>query len=103
MGELVSLSAVAVAAVTPPRVNRTFPVHLEDIVAGSYPSLGSEGQARLQTILHQYAHVFPARLRTEQTCIREMLEGGQIEPSDSPWASPVVLVTKKGWVYLCLC
>ena len=25
--------------------------------------------------------------------IKEMLEGGQIEPS--PWASPVVLVTKK--------
>ena len=35
----------------------------------------------------------PAGLRTEQTCIREMLEGGQIEPS--PWASPAVLVTKK--------
>ena len=34
-------------------------------------------------------------LRKEQTCVREMLEGGQIEPSDSPWASPVVLVTKK--------
>ena len=37
----------------------------------------------------------PAGLRNEQTCIQEMVEGGQIEPSDSPWASPVVLVTKK--------
>ena len=37
----------------------------------------------------------PAGLRKEQTCVREMLEGGQIEPNDSPWASPVVLVTKK--------
>ena len=37
----------------------------------------------------------PAGLRKEQTCVQEMLQGGQIEPSDSPWASPVVLVTKK--------
>ena len=37
----------------------------------------------------------PAGLRTEQTCVQEMLLGGQIEPSDSPWVSPVVLVTKK--------
>ena len=36
-----------------------------------------------------------AGLRTEQTCMQEMLARGQIEPSDSPWASPVVLVTKK--------
>ena len=37
----------------------------------------------------------PAGLRTEQTCVQEMLLGGQIEPSDSPWASPVVFVTNK--------
>ena len=37
----------------------------------------------------------PAGLAKEQTCVREMLEGGQIEPSGSPWASPIVLVTKK--------
>ena len=37
----------------------------------------------------------PAGLRTEQKCVQDMLLGGQIEPSDSPWASPVVLVTKK--------
>ena len=37
----------------------------------------------------------PAGLRKEQECVKDMLTGGQIEPSDSPWASPVALVTKK--------
>ena len=37
----------------------------------------------------------PAGLRKEQDCVQDMLTGGQIEPSDSPWASPVVLVTNK--------
>ena len=45
----------------------------------------------------------PAGLRTEQTCVKEMLLGGQIEPSDSPWASQVLLVTKKdGLTHFCV-
>ena len=45
----------------------------------------------------------PAGLGKKQKCVREMLHGGQIEPSDSPWASPVVLVSKKdGTTWFCV-
>ena len=62
VGELVPVSAVLVArsAVVHPGVDRTLPEHLEDIVVGSHHSLGLEGRPKLRTILHQYAHVFPA-------------------------------------------
>ena len=36
----------------------------------------------------------PQKMKKEEECVTEMLTGGQIEPSDSPWSSPVVLVTK---------
>ena len=37
----------------------------------------------------------PQKMTKEEECVAEMLTGDQIEPSDSPWSSPVVLVTKK--------
>ena len=37
----------------------------------------------------------PPKIKQEDTCVAEMLAGGQIEPSDSPWSASVVLVTKK--------
>ena len=34
-------------------------------------------------------------MQKEEDCVADMLTGGQIEASDSPWSSPLVLVTKK--------
>ena len=41
--------------------------------------------------------------KKEEECATDMLAGGQIEPIDSPWSTPVVLVTKKdGGTRLCV-
>ena len=37
----------------------------------------------------------PSKMKKEEECVADMLTGGQIEASDIPWSSPVVLVTKK--------
>ena len=38
----------------------TLPEHLEEIVAGSHPSLGDSGRQLLRDLLYRYRHVFPA-------------------------------------------
>ena len=99
------------------------PDHLEDIVTGSHPSLGEAGRHLLRDLLQVQTRVSGARrtgywsnyigsaqdpnvgrptspMWTSPTgpggsSNGTDLLGGQIEPSDSPRASPVVLVTKK--------
>ena len=45
----------------------------------------------------------PQKIKQEEVCVEEMLSGGQMEPSDSPWSAPVVLVTKKdGGTWFCV-
>ena len=59
VGNVVQVSVVSIARATSiqPEANQIgpLPTHLEDIVAGSHPSL-----AALKDILHTYMHVFPA-------------------------------------------
>ena len=121
---VLSVSVARSVVPLPVEMTTALPDYLEDIVRGSHASLGDSGHQSLRDLLHRYEHVFPAPgepvtgrtksvqheietnearpvrcgpagLRREQDCVSEMLTWGQIEPSDSPWASPVVLVTKK--------
>ena len=138
IGKLVPVAAILVALADPGSPNdglAALPEYLEEIVAGSHPSLGDAGRQLVRDLLFRYRHVFPAPgepvtgrtvhheiitsdtrpvrcsprrlappgLSKEQTGVQEMLHRGQIEPSDSPWASPVVLVTKKDELYTFLC
>ena len=102
--------------------NTTKARHLQDLVEQTCRDLDPTQRHRLATILSEYSEIFPvpgapltghtdavehdinmgdrppircAPRRMSEECVAEMLAGGQIEPSDSPWSSPVVLVTKK--------
>ena len=115
IGKLVPVAAISVAMEDPGLPNdgpAALPEYLEEIGAGSHPSLGDAGRQLLRDLLFHYSHVFPAPeepvtgrtmavqhdiitmdarpvrcgprqlapagLRKEQTCVQEMLHGGQI-------------------------
>ena len=72
-----------------------------------FPAPGDPVTSRTQVVCHEIItndarpircglrRLAPAGVQAEQDCVWDMLDGGQIEPSDIPWATPVVLVTKK--------
>jgi len=73
----------------------------------SFPAPGCPLMGRTDAILHEIdtgsalpircgpRRLSPRKINIQNKLVDEMLAGGQIEPSDSPWAAPTVLVTKK--------
>ena len=63
IGKLVPVAAISVALADPGFPNdgpAALPEYLEEIVAGSHPSLGHAGRQLLRDLLFCYSHVFPA-------------------------------------------
>ena len=63
VGKLVPVSVMSVALADPGLPNEehvNLPEHLEEIIAGSHPSLGDSGRQLLRDLLYRYRHVFPA-------------------------------------------
>ena len=56
-----------------------------------FPAPGGPVTGRTRSVQHKILTSDTQLIRcglTEQTCVKEMSLGGQIEPSDSLWASP---------------
>jgi hypothetical protein len=65
-------------------------------------------QHSIDTATHKPIHQAPYKSAWKereltQNQVQHMQNIGAIEPSSSPWAAPVVLVKKKGWVLAFLC
>ena len=59
--------------------------------------------APARRIYHDYRHQNPAVRPEEMAQVQQMLSTGVIRPSNSPWASPVVMVKKKdGSLWFCI-
>ena len=99
----------------------SLPDHLQGLLDQTSQDLDDSQRGQLASTLHTDAvehtidtghstpircaprRMSPQKIKQEETCVVEMLAGGQIELSDSPWSAPVVLVTKKdGGTWFCV-
>ena len=73
----------------------------------TFPAPGSPITSRTEAVVHKIntgstrpircnpRKLSPKKIKIQQELVDKMLENGQIEPSDSAWSAPTVLVTKK--------
>ena len=81
----------------------------------TFPAPGSPITGRSDAVVHEIdtgstrpircnpRKLSPKKIKIQQELVDKMLEDGQIEPSDSAWSAPTVLVTKKdGNTHFCV-
>ena len=77
-------------------------IEYQDIFSSGDNDLGRTGRVRhsintraAESIRSRFRRMAPVQQAEADRQIRDMLKRGLIEPSTSPWSSPIVLVTKK--------
>lgn len=100
-GQVPSGTLEKIAGIVPEQKNHILRV-LENVanVFRDKPGLTAVAEHRINTgsarpIFQNPYPLAQDKLREVRTLVQEMLDAGYIEPSDSPWASPIVLVKKK--------